>query len=75
MVPPLAFVPTLVLSARLNDLSTQGQATIYVEMRAIVIVEKEKFIQSLRRLQDAKASLLIDPAFLTTGPADFKEAK
>jgi hypothetical protein len=72
---PLAFVPTLVLSVRLNELSTQNAAIISAEMRAIVIIEREKFIQSLRRLVDAKASLIIDPAFLATGPADFLEAK
>lgn len=72
---PLAFVPTLVLSLRLNELSTQSLATISAEVRAIVIVEKEKFIQSLRRLLDVNASLKIDPAFFSTGPAEFVEVK
>jgi hypothetical protein len=72
---PLPFVPSLVMSYRLRNESTQNQATISAMVRAINIVDKTLYIQSIRRLLDANASLNIDPAFLAVGPAQFMEKR
>jgi hypothetical protein len=55
--------------------STQSSAYIYAYAITIAITDKKAFIQSLRRVLDPKASLEIDPALLTIGPAQLAEAK
>ena len=72
---PLPFIPTMVLNVRLKAASTQSQATISAAVRAINIVNKVAFIQSLRRLQNPNSALDIDPALLVIGPAEFHKVK
>jgi len=71
----LPYVPTVHMRLYLAPESTQVSTYISAGVTVIAITDKVLFIQSLRRLQDAKASLKIDPALLATGPAQFAEAK
>jgi len=72
---PLPFVPSVVVKLRLQGQSTQSQAEIFVQARAINVANKASYIQSIRRLLDPKADLTVDPEFMTVGPVQFKEAK
>jgi len=58
----------------LPETSTQTSATIRATANTIAITNKKLFIQSLRRILDANASLKIDPALLSVGPGEM-EAK
>jgi len=70
------YVPTIRMKLYLPNESTQSSAYIYGFAVTIAITDKKAFLQSLRRVLDANASLKIDPALLATGPAQFeKEAK
>jgi len=71
----LPYVPTVKMKLYLPNESTQSSAYIYAYAITIAITDKKAFIQSLRRVLDANASLKIDPALLTIGPAQLKEAK
>lgn len=71
---PLPFVPSVVVKLRLQEQSTQSQAEIFVQGRAINVADKASYIRSIRRLLDSKADLTVDPEFLTVGPVQFKEA-
>lgn len=69
------YVPSVVLKLYLPEESTQETAYIWGGAGVVAITDKRAFIRSLRRVLDAKASLKIDDALLTTGPAVFKEVK
>lgn len=69
------YVPSVVVKLRLPNESTQASALISATALTIAITNKKAFIQSLRRLLDANASLKIDPALLSVGPAEFEEKK
>jgi len=69
------YVPSVIVKLYLPNDSTQASATIVGGAGTVAITNKKLFIQSLRRILDANASLKIDPALLTTGPAQFAEAK
>jgi hypothetical protein len=69
------YLPTIKMMLRLTEDSTQASATVRAVATVIAITDMKLFIQSLRRVLDAKASLKIDPALLTVGPAQFAEAK
>jgi len=72
---PFPYVPSVVIKLYLPPESTQTSAYISGAAEVIAITNKKMFIQSLRRVLDANASLKIDPALLTVGPAQFQEAK
>jgi hypothetical protein len=69
------YVPTLTVRLYLPPESTQSSADIQGVAGVIAITNKKAFIQSLRRVLDANASLKIDPALLSIGPAQFAEVK
>ena len=69
------YIPTIKMKLRLTGDSTQASATVRAVATVIAITDMKLFIQSLRRVLDAKASLKIDPALLALGPAQFAEAK
>lgn len=69
----LPYIPTIVMKLRLRAGSTQSQATISATVRAINIVHKDAFIQSLRRVLDPNAPLDIDPALSAVGPSEFRK--
>jgi len=70
------YVPSIIMSLYLDPRSTQASATVMGIAQVIAITDKKAFIQSLRRVLDANASLKIDPALMTIGPAQFeKEVK
>jgi len=69
------YVPTVTMKLYLPNESTQSSAYIYALALTIAITDKKAFIHSLRRVLDANASLKIDSALLTIGPAQFEEAK
>jgi len=69
------YVPSVVIKLYLPNESTQASASISGYAAVIAITDKKAFIRSLRRVLDANASLKIDPALLTVGPAQFAEAK
>ena len=69
------YVPTIKMKLRLPNESTQSSAYIFGEAVTIAITDKRAFIQSLRRVLDANASLKIDPALMTIGPAQLQEVK
>jgi len=72
---PWPYVPTVKMKLYLPSESTQSSAYIYAGAVTIAITDKKAFIESLRRVLGANASLKIDPALLTIGPAQFAEAK
>ena len=69
------YLPTIKMRLRLTEDSTQVSTTVRALATVIAITDMKLFIQSLRRVLDAKASLKIDPALLALGPAQFAEAK
>ncbi len=66
------YLPSIVLSLSLPEESTQTSAYIQGVADVVAIVNREKFIRSLRRLLEAKADLWIDPALLEL-EASFKK--
>jgi hypothetical protein len=70
------YVPSVVVKLYLPNESTEASASIQGYAWVVAITDKKAFICSLRRVLDANASLKIDPALLTIGPAQFeKEVK
>jgi len=69
------YVPTVKMKLYLPNESTQSSAYIYGLAVTIAITDKKAFMQSLRRVLDANASLKIDPALMTIGPAQLQEVK
>ena len=69
------YVPTILMGLYLDPRSTQASATVMGIAQVIAITDRKLFIQSLRRVLDANASLKIDPALLTIGPAQLQEVK
>ena len=69
------YLPTIKMRLRLTGDSTQASTTVRAVATVIAITDMKLFIQSLRRVLDAKASLKIDPALLALGPAQFAEVK
>ena len=69
----LPFVPTITLSLQLLSSSTQATAYIAGIAWAIIIIKKETFIKSLRRILDPASDLSIDPGLLATGPSLLRE--
>jgi len=69
------YLPTIKMRLRLTGDSTQASTTVRAVATVIAITDMKLFIQSLRRVLDAKASLKIDPALLALGPAQFEEVK
>lgn len=67
------YVPSVVVRLYLPNESTQASATIQAVTTSIAITNKKSFIQSLRRVLDANASLKIDPALLSVGPGEMRE--
>jgi len=71
----LPYVPTVTLQVSLDSESTQSSASVGFYGTTIAVTDVKAFIRSLRRVLDANASLKIDPALLTVGPAEFKGEK
>jgi len=69
------YVPSIVVKVHLPLESTQKSAFISGTTGTIAITDTKAFIRSLRRVLDPKSSLKIDPVLLSTGPAEFREAK
>jgi hypothetical protein len=69
------YVPTVKLKLALTNDSTQASASVRTVATVIAITDKKLFIQSLRRVLDANASLEIDKALEVIGPALFEEEK
>ena len=69
---PFPYVPSVKLRISLPVESTQDIAYINLRVFTIAITNKIAFIRSLRRVLDANASLKIDKALLSIGPAEFE---
>ena len=71
----LPYVPTVKLRVRLPVESKQMEALIELTTTNIAITDKKMFIQSLRRVLDANASLEIDKALEVIGRSEPFEEK
>lgn len=64
----LPYVPTVIIKLYLPSNSTQTSAYIAGSATTVAITNMKLFINSLRRVLEARADLYIDPALFTTGP-------
>lgn len=67
------YVPTVKITAYLPVESTQERAYVIVMASVIAITDAKLFIQSLRRVLDARASLKVDRELLVPGPEELRE--
>jgi hypothetical protein len=69
----MPYAPTVKVQTSLLRSSTQETAQITGQAMVVAITNKKLFIQSLRRVLDANASLKIDPELLALGPQPFEK--
>lgn len=67
------YVPTTIVTLRLEKQSTQAKATVAVTIVSVIITDKKQFIKSLRALIGANIIQEIDPALLVSGLQEVTE--